>query len=362
MVDQIFKGRGQAAYHLSPPSIYPGGAEDYTKSAKDNYPYGYDESQLDKARQVMEDAGYSQDNKYTVQWTQYTSDTWLGMAKILRDQLASAHIDMKIQQADFATLTKRGRDGNLEAYTLGWIADFPSPDNFEQLLNPPDTDTSKAGPSSYINWKPSNGDAAQKATDAWKKVQNNIGPGEQAQKARNEAYVQMEQANWEDVGLLNVFHSIEEAFWYDTIDYSPYGGMGINQQKFNHVKTTSSKSNNQLDRLLNGTITTMDPVAATDSSSSELISQWADPLTNFQNATTTVTNLMATDYSISDDDLTYTFQIDPNATFHDGGNVTASDFVYSWERLAASKNSRRASFLLDILGVKHDTMTITVKK
>lgn len=235
MVQEVFKGRGEPAYHFTPPSIYPGGAKQYANHAKNNYPYGYNESQLDKARQVMEEAGYGPDNMYEVQWTQYQSTTWEDMAKIIRDQLQSAHINMKIEKAPFSTLLKRGRNGNMEVYTLGWIADWPAADNFLQLLNPPQTDTSKSAPTSYINWSSETGDSAQAATNAWEKISNNLAPSDSAAQAREEAYVTMEEANWDDVGFLPVYHSLGERFWYDWMDIDPFGGMGESRQKLNEV-------------------------------------------------------------------------------------------------------------------------------
>ncbi|MFC4359840.1 ABC transporter substrate-binding protein [Halobium salinum] len=233
MVEQVFKGRGAPAYHLTPPPVYPNG--NYKQHAEESYPYGYNQSQVDQARQVMEEAGYGPDNMYEVQWTQYDSTTWEEMAKILRDQLQAAHIKMNIEKAPFSTLLQRGGNGNLEAYTLGWIADWPEADNFLQLINPPQTDTSQADAISYLNWSSDNGDAAQQATDAWETVSNNLAPTDSAAQARNEAYVQMEEANWEDVGFLNVYHGIGERFWYDWLDIEPYGGMGGSRQMYNNA-------------------------------------------------------------------------------------------------------------------------------
>ena len=235
MVEEVFKSRGEPAYHFTPPSIYPGGAQEYNSHAENSYPYGYNESQLDQARQVMEEAGYGPDNMYEVQWTQYQSTTWEDMAKILRDQLQSAHIDMSIEKAPFSTLLKRGRNGNMEVYTLGWIADWPAADNFLQLLNPPQTDTSQPAPTSYINWSSESGDAAQQAADAWSTVSENLAPTDQAASARAEAYVQIEEANWEDVGFLPVYHSLGERFWYDWLDVAPHGGMGDSRQMLNQA-------------------------------------------------------------------------------------------------------------------------------
>ena len=236
LVEQVFKGRGVPAYHLTPPSIFPGGAKAYEKNAKQNYPYSYNETDVEGAKKVMEDAGYGPNNKYTVQWTQYESDTWLEMAQQLQDQLRPAHINMKIQQADFSTLLERGTNGKLEVYTLGWIADWPAPDNFLQLLNPPQTDTSEAAPISYLNWNQVDSKASTQATNAYKKVANNLQPGKQAESTRDKAYLQIEQANWQDVGFLNLYHSLGERLWYDWVDIPPYGGMGGSRQMYNDVK------------------------------------------------------------------------------------------------------------------------------
>lgn len=242
IVEEVFKKRGRSAFHLTPPAIYPGGSSAYDSHVENEYPYGVNESQLDKARQVMEDAGYSEDNKYELQWTQYQSPTWESMANILRDQLAAAHIDMKIESAPFATLTQRGRQGNLEVYTLGWGADYPAADNFLQLLNPAETVTGgDSAPISYLNWTEENGDMAQAATDAWQKILDNKAPTDAAAEARAEAAVTMETANWEDVGFINIYHPKGESFWYDWIDYQPPGAMGGSNVMEKDIELTGSR-------------------------------------------------------------------------------------------------------------------------
>ncbi|WP_411964968.1 ABC transporter substrate-binding protein [Haloferax sp. YSMS24] len=235
MVEDVFKGRGSPAYIFTPPTIYPGGATAASDKIESDYPYGVGETDIQAAREVMEEAGYGPDNKFEVQWTQYDSTTWEEMATILRDQLASAHVDMQIEKADFSTLLQRGRNGELEAYTLGWIADWPAPDNFLQLLNPPQTEVPSNDPISYLNWNTETGDAAQKAADAYSRVQSNPSPTDDAQAIRDEAYVEIEEANWEDVAMLNIYNRKDETFWYDTVNIEPFGGMGPSRQKLNNV-------------------------------------------------------------------------------------------------------------------------------
>ena len=43
---------------------------------------------------------------------------------------------------------------------------------------------------------------------------------------------------------------------------------------------------------------------------------------------------LATDYAISDDGLTYTFDIRSGVTFHNGDPMTLEDVIYSYEKLA----------------------------
>ncbi|WP_276302517.1 ABC transporter substrate-binding protein [Halorussus lipolyticus] len=232
VIEQIFKGRGQAAYHFTPPNIYPDGPDAYDQHAEQNYPYGYNQTQIQQARQVMEEAGYDQNNRYEFTLTIYSgSDTWQQTAQLLRDQLASAHIDMTIESAPFSTLLQRGREGNLQAYSLGWIMDWPAPDNFLQLLNPPQTDTSQDAPISYVNWLDT--EASQQAQSAWEQIQDNPAPTDEAEAARNESYIQIEEANWEDVVFLPVYHRTDERFWYQNVDVERFGGAGTSRQMYN---------------------------------------------------------------------------------------------------------------------------------
>jgi len=241
VIENTFKGGGSPAYHLTPPSIYPGGAKAYEKHAKQAYPYGYNQIQLDKARKVMKDAGYGPDKRYTVTWTQFQDAAWLSLAKLLRDQLSSAYIDMKIQQAPFSTLLEREHSGKVEVYTLDWIADWPAPDNFLQLLNPPQTDTSKPASLTGTNWSSKTGDAAKQAKQAYQRVLDNQAPTKKAKQTRNQAYIEIEEANWEDVSILPLYNSLGERFTYDWADIPSFGGMGRERQKLDDVKIAKQR-------------------------------------------------------------------------------------------------------------------------
>jgi ABC-type dipeptide transport system, periplasmic component len=70
---------------------------------------------------------------------------------------------------------------------------------------------------------------------------------------------------------------------------------------------------------------------------------------------------LVTGYSVSNGGQTYTFDLREDVTFHNGKQLTAADFVYSWERLAASGNSQEGETILDGgFQIAHETTTQTV--
>jgi len=235
VIDQIFKGRGEAAYHFTSPSVFPGGASAYDEHAEQNYPYGYDETQLDQARQVMKDAGYGQNDKYEFELLAYeSSEAWKNVGQLLRDKLASAHIDLTVNVAPFSTLLKRVRDGNVDAFTLGWIVPWAAPDAFVKHINPATADPSGDAPESYTAWSPDS-ESGQRAVEGWQKLQNNPAPTDEAEQKRSEAAITMEEANWDQVAALPVYHESEERFSYQWADLPTFGAGGSYRQQYNNV-------------------------------------------------------------------------------------------------------------------------------
>ncbi|WP_059055586.1 ABC transporter substrate-binding protein [Halobacterium hubeiense] len=106
-----------------------------------------------------------------------------------------------------------------------------------------------------------------------------------------------------------------------------------------------------------GTATTFDPVAATDTASGTYITNVFDGLVTYPNGQTNAETQLATDYETSEDGRVLTFQLKEGVTYNDGQEVTAADVVYSFERVAASSNSRNTQSILDTLGVVHETET-----
>ena len=236
----LFPGRSQPAYNFVPPNIYPGGFKAYTDHAQ-AYPYGT-EAEVAQARQVMEAAGYDETNRYALHYTTWDSDALFAFGHRLADRLADAHIDVTVERVDIWELIRRGHQGALEAFALGWIADWAGADNFLQLLNPPHTDTTNPNHTSYFNWGGT--PAAAEATAAWETIRANQGFSSAAEAARQRAAVTMEEANWTDAVAVPVMHRTQQRFWYDWVDIPPFGALGSSRQKLTDVQLRPPQSAN----------------------------------------------------------------------------------------------------------------------
>lgn len=72
---------------------------------------------------------------------------------------------------------------------------------------------------------------------------------------------------------------------------------------------------------------------------------------------------LAADYTVSDDGLTYTFNLLPNLKWSDGSELNANDFVYSWNRAVAEETAADYSYMFD--AIKHNddgTLAITASE
>ena len=233
--EDIIATPGEPAAFFTPPALFPGGRDRY-EELRAEYPYGYDEARLDDARQVMEDAGYGPNDRYELNFDMYSSlasSFGEDMYSLLRDKLQQAHINLELRTADWSTYLQRGRKGNFELYTSGWIAGYPGADKFTALLDPRNTITPDG--EAYMNWTAENGDAAGRAKDAWDRVENNFRPSEEAAEIRADAYVELERANWEDAVLVPWQHGIDQRYSYEWLDENRFGAMGPSRKKSDDI-------------------------------------------------------------------------------------------------------------------------------
>lgn len=98
---------------------------------------------------------------------------------------------------------------------------------------------------------------------------------------------------------------------------------------------------------------TLDPAVSGEMTSHEYIVQIFGGLVRFDDNLKPVPDI-AREWEVSDDGRTYTFYLREDVRFHDGREVRAGDFKYSWERAAdpATGSLTAGTYLGDIVGVK----------
>jgi oligopeptide transport system substrate-binding protein len=98
---------------------------------------------------------------------------------------------------------------------------------------------------------------------------------------------------------------------------------------------------------------TLDPAISSEMTSHTYIMQIFSGLVRIGNESRPVPDI-AESWQRSDDGKTYTFYLRRGIRFHDGKEVTAQDFKYSWERACNPKTGSQtaATYLGDIVGAK----------
>ena len=98
---------------------------------------------------------------------------------------------------------------------------------------------------------------------------------------------------------------------------------------------------------------TLDPAVAAEMTSHGYITQIFSGLVRLDDNLEPTSDI-ARKWEVSDDGKTYTFYLRQNARFHDGREVKAEDFKYSWERASdpATRSQTAATYLGDIVGVE----------
>ena len=94
------------------------------------------------------------------------------------------------------------------------------------------------------------------------------------------------------------------------------------------------------------TVVTLDPAKAYDFASSNILFNVGETLVGFPPGETEPAPLLAEDFEVSDDGLTYTFTLREGVTFHNGKELTSEDVKFSFERVVDMAHPAGAASLL----------------
>lgn len=120
-----------------------------------------------------------------------------------------------------------------------------------------------------------------------------------------------------------------------------------------HPETGETLAENQTFtyRILDA-IVTIDPGMAEDVTSGEIVRDLFEGLYN-QDADGNVVPGVALSHTVSDDLLTYTFTLRPEAKWSNGDPVVAGDFVYAWRRAASPALASPYSWFISLMSIEN---------
>jgi peptide/nickel transport system substrate-binding protein len=238
IAENVYKGNAKPGYHITPPAPYPTFEDDVTgletydqhaadgyqsnlDSAADGYPYGYDETRLDDAKQVMEDAGYGENNRVSITATTIAGNSaYASVFTRLQSKLRAAYIDMEIEEADFGTIISRAISGDMSVFALGDGMEYPGPQNFLRFLY------GESPSGQFTRWGAEgsdfDSDLRETALSAWK---SNYAANDSTQTSRNEAFQTVEEVNWASMQELPTVHPTAQRFWHQDVEMEMYGVM-----------------------------------------------------------------------------------------------------------------------------------------
>jgi peptide/nickel transport system substrate-binding protein len=111
-------------------SLIPIGMWSYEPVFKDKY----GDKNLNLAKQLLEEAGYSEDNKLKLElwWTPtHYGDTEKDLAQVLKAQLEATNmIEVELKSAEWSTYTDLSRKSAMMMSLFGWYPDYIDPDDY----------------------------------------------------------------------------------------------------------------------------------------------------------------------------------------------------------------------------------------
>lgn len=317
LVDRVFEGRNNPAYHMVPPG-YPYATEPFLDR--------FGTRDLDMARQLLEQAGYSEDNPFVFElWypPEHYGTTTADVMQVLKEQIEETGMaTVNLQSQNWAEYVDSFVAGEaFPMFMLGWFPDFADPDNwltpFGSCTSSPDQGVF------YCN------------DELDRLLQSAAAASDDAE--REELYQQIGDLWAENVPTLPLFWEAEYVVVRDGVEGVAIGApfeFNYNVLSFGEGATPASGST---DTIIIGTTDEVNSLDAADAYAThdwEVIKNTGVALMSYEPGTANlVPGAAAAEPEVSDDGLTYTFTLRDDLQFADGTPVTAEDYVRSWNRL-----------------------------
>jgi len=125
IAQRVYMGTVEPLYSLVPMGMW---------SHIDVFKEKYGDGNIELAKQLLQQAGYSEDNKLKLElwWTPtHYGDTEKDLAQVLKEQLEkTGMIEVELKSAEWSTYVDYSRKGAMMASLFGWYPDYLDPDDY----------------------------------------------------------------------------------------------------------------------------------------------------------------------------------------------------------------------------------------
>lgn len=222
-------------------------------------------------------------------------------------------VDIQLQAMEWNAYLDTLSRGDFQFGRLGWLADFMDPISFLDVF----LTGSGNNRGNYSNAEYDSLLAQAKATGD--------------QEKRLEYLAEAEKILIDEAGMAPIYFYTEVRVQQDYIANMVLHGEG--SRDYTWASISDPKYNNDL--LLNARTEppSLDSAYATDTTSFEILRHVQEGLTRLdKNSEVKKGSGMAKDWTVSEDELTYTFTLKDDIYWSNGDPVTAYDFEYAWQR------------------------------
>jgi ABC-type transport system substrate-binding protein len=311
IVRNLYQGAASVAKEGMPPSLF--GYND------DIAGYEYDP---EKAKQLLEEAGYGDGFKVTLWHMGSTSRPYFPVpteiAEAIQADLGAIGIEVELFTEDWGTYLQDTEAGKHHMAMLGWTGDNGDPDNFLNVLY--SQDKAVVGAAGNIGFKknPEFQELLDKALSTYD------------QDKRGEYYYDANKLLVDQCSHVFIAHADQNlAFGKGVQGYV----IHPTSRKFFYPVTISSDGEMIFTFGSSGDAVKLDPADVTDGESIQRMDNIHEGLVMYKEGTTEIEPCLATDWEISADKKTITFNLRKGVQFHHGfGEMTADDVVFSFAR------------------------------
>jgi len=302
IVEALYPGTGIPAKNFMPPSLWG-----YNDDFED---YSYNPA---RSRELLAEAGYP-DGLKTNLWVMpvsrgyYPDPSKVGEA--IQADLAAAGFDAEIVTYDWGTYLAKTREGEHAMCMLGWMPDFPDPDNYLFTFF-------GGGDSRWAQGRPPDQHlyevllAAKTETDPVR---------------REQLYYEANAVAHGAVPGVPIVHAME--IYAAKADLQGYTASPLFD--YWNVPTFSADT---LIIARSGDSPGLDVADETDGESFYIGVQVYDSLLKFEYGSTRVEPSLAESWEVSEDGLEWTFYLRKGVKFHDGTDFNADAVLYNFDRI-----------------------------